>query len=225
MKKILAALLAVVMIVSCMSVALAEQVTAYTGELNENNQRSGVILTDTATTGQVISFYVKVVPGEGLTLDQVMSQMKLYVRGTVSSSNKAFYIVDGEITDNQAYGSKLKDNAVDCGDGWYYVETSAPADDVYFLNLNVEDLSGATLGEGCMYADIRIDGQPVGTVNGKATEAALTATQIEKPAAPVEETPAETEDAPVEETGVVSVAVAAVVAVIGGAVVLKKREF
>ena len=284
----------------------ANTIPAYVGELNSSDVRSGIELTESLATGDVLSFFVKVVPGAEQDLNAIMAGLKLYVRGTIDSGNKAYYIVGGEVTDKQAYGSKLKDYAVDCGDGWYYVEVSIPAEDVYFLNLNAEDVSGAKLGEGCMYADICVNGTPITSdVKGYSSKEVLTATQIEVIAIPepvvmvtpevtvenatvvikdaegnpveadveagavvtVEVTPAEgyevvsvtvngeayeagteitvedaleiavvtaeieldeteddeTED--VEPTGAISAVVVAIAAVIGGAVVLKKREF
>ena len=166
-----------------------DKVDAYTGELNSNDVRSGVKLTDTLAVNDILSFFVKVVPAEGQELADIMAGMKLYVRGNGNSSNKAYYRVDGVVTDNQAYGSKLKDNAVDCGDGWYYVEVSIPAEDSYFLNLNAEDVSGAKLGEGCLYVDICVNGTPVTTVRGYSSDEELTAEKVEKPQLPVVEEP------------------------------------
>ena len=284
----------------------ANTVPAYVGELNSSDVRSGIELTESLATGDVLSFFVKVVPGAEQDLNAIMAGLKLYVRGTIDSDNKAYYIVGGDVTDKQAYGSRLKECAVDCGDGWYYVEVSIPAEDVYFLNLNAEDVSGAKLGEGCMYADICVNGTPITSdIKGYSSKEVLTATQIEVIAIPepvvmvtpevtvenatvvikdaegnaveadveagtvvtVEVTPAEgyevvsvtvngeayeagteitvedtleiavvtaeieldeteddeTED--VEPTGAISAVVVAIAAVIGGAVVLKKREF
>ncbi len=286
--------------------AEGDTIPAYVGELNSSDVRSGIELTESLATGDVLSFFVKVVPGAEQDLNAIMAGLKLYVRGTIDSDNKAYYIVGGDVTDKQAYGSRLKECAVDCGDGWYYVEVSIPAEDVYFLNLNAEDVSGAKLGEGCMYADICVNGTPITSdVKGYSSKEVLTATQIEVIAIPepvvmvtpevtvenatvvikdaegnpveadveagavvtVEVTPAEgyevvsvtvngeayeagteitvedaleiavvtaeieldeteddeTED--VEPTGAISAVVVAIAAVIGGAVVLKKREF
>ena len=207
------------------------KVDAYTGELN-SDVRSGVKLTDTLAVNDILSFFVKVVPAEGQELADIMAGMKLYVRGNGNSSNKAYYVVDGVVTDNQAYGSKLKDNAVDCGDGWYYVEVSIPAADSYFINLNAEDVSGAKLGEGCLYVDICVNGTPVTTVLGLNSGEELTAEKVEKPQLPVVDEPTvdvtpdePTVDVTPEETGAISIAVVAMVAIMGGAVVLKKKEF
>ena len=227
MKKILAALLAVVMIVSCMSVAFADTTTAYVMQLRDGNDRARVKITSEVKAGDKISFWVKPVLPDGT--EAVGADM--YAR-IDSSSNAAYYLdAEGNKLDKTVYsGQTLSKFALKTTeDGWYYIECEASAGVAsgYELSVDGTNVAGKKLG-ACLIADVKVNGVAVDVVEYDSGNAPQTQTVEIVPV--VEETPAETEDAatedaPVEETGVVSIAVVAVAAVIGGAVVLKKREF
>ena len=130
----------------------------------------------------------------------------------------------------------------DLGNGWYELSATATKDGVVLVRLYFGEVTDKTTAEVSVnVAEISVAGTSYKFASDADVEAAgiqnwsgMTpiCTIVEKEMAEVStedttetEDATETEDTTVEETGVVSVAVAAVVAVIGGAVVLKKREF
>ena len=215
MKKILAALIAVVMVVSCMSVAFAASINSYDMVDSKSDKSRWSVKIDSAIEAtDVISFWVK---------PATIENADMYAR----NSTKAHYLdAEGNDTGSEVYSGKhITDFALAEVDGWYYIECVAmvAADaGVYELSVDCGNVAGGKM-EGAQIAGVKVNGVEVAVVNFN-DGSALTATAMEEPVV-VEETPVETEDAPVEETGVVSIAVVAVAAVIGGAVVLKKREF
>lgn len=234
MKKILAALLAVVMIVSCMSVAFAESTTAYVMESKgaEDFSRWRVKITSAVMAGDKVSFWVKPVAAEGATAENA----DMYVR--VDAGENAAYYLDaegnvvtklddetGEEENVTVYSGKhIADYALKTTeDGWYYIEcqVSVGVNAGYELSVDAGNVSGKKLG-ACEIADVKVNGEAVEIV-AYNTGAALETKTVDIVPVVVEETEDVTEGT--EETGVVSVAIVAVAAVIGGAVVLKKREF
>ncbi|MBR5136481.1 MAG: hypothetical protein IKV30_00455 [Clostridia bacterium] len=213
MKKILAALIAVVMVVSCMSVAFAASINSYDMEdKNGDGSRWSAKIAGEVKTGDKITFWVK---------PATIENADMYAR----DGAKAHYLdAEGNDTGKEVYSGKhITDNALAEVDGWYYIECVAMSDSTgYELSVDCGNVAGGTM-TGAQIAGVKVNGVEV-ALNAYNSGEALTATAMEEPVV-VEETPVETEDAPVEETGVVSIAVVAVAAVIGGAVVLKKREF
>ena len=212
MKKFIAALLVVVMVVSCMSFAFADSVNSYDMVDSKGGAKSrwSVKINAAVAETDVISFWVKPATIEGADM---------YAR----NSTKAVYLdAEGNETGVEVYsGKSIVDNAIAEADGWYYIECVAKvaADaGVYELSVDCGNVDGGAM-EGAQIAGVKLNGVEVEVVNFN-DGSALTATAMEEPVPVVED---ETED--VEETGVVSVAVVAVAAVVGGAVVLKKREF
>ena len=218
MKKFIAALIAVVMVVSCMSVAFAGSINVSNFEAQKAS-RVSVKINAEVKTGDKISFWVKPVGVEGGEAD-------MYAR----NSAKAIYLdKDGNETGEEVYSGKhIADHALAEVDGWYYIECVAKSDatpGVYELSLDVNDGNDATDGEKVspesLIAGVCVNGVEVGVVAWAS--ATLTTTTMEEPVIPEDGGEEETEG--VEDTGVVSVAVVAVAAVVGGAVVLTKREF
>ena len=223
MKKILAALLAVVMVASCMSFAFAETIDVYTmGE--HSSSRRKVMIEGEIQEGTKISFWIKPVLGETCTVEGCQEDYcehgipSLYVRTDGSGSKAAYYLdAEGNDTGVKCYsGEAIAKNALKAtDDGWYYVECiTKVTGSSYEISVNCQH---SVVAEGCLVAGVMVGDEPA-TLSNTVGEKTTMET-------PVVEQPAETEDAPVEETGVVSIAVVAVAAVIGGAVVLKKREF
>ena len=214
MKKILAALIAVVMVVSCMSVAFAASINSYDMVDSKSDKSRWSVKIDSAIEAtDVISFWVK---------PATIENADMYAR----NSTKAHYLdAEGNDTGSEVYSGKhITDFALAEVDGWYYIECVAmvAADaGVYELSVDCGNVAGGTM-EGAQIAGVKVNGVEVAVVNF-TDGSALTATAIEEPVA--ESTEDVTEDVDTEETGVVSIAVVAVAAVIGGAVVLKKREF
>ncbi len=220
MKKFIAALLAVVMVVSVASFAFAESTTAYVMQLRSGDDRARVWITSAVDTDDVISFWVKPVGVDG----NEAVDADMYAR-IDSSSNVAYYLdAEGNLTENDVYsGSHIAANAIKkTADGWYYIECvpSVASTDGYELSVDATNVAGGKLGT-CLIADVKVNGEAVEIVEYDSRNAPQTETVDIVPV--VDGGEEETED--VEDTGVVSVAVVAVAAVVGGAVVLKKREF
>ena len=138
------------------------------------------------------------------------------------------------------------DWAKNLGNGWYEITLTATADSdgitcAFFFydeagtelkpaDGTVINFASVTVGETAytFEDDAKIEaaifqGRDL-TMEAKAVSVTLPSAESTEDTTETEDA-TETEDTTVEETGVVSVAVAAVVAVIGGAVVLKKKEF
>ncbi|MBR5136484.1 MAG: hypothetical protein IKV30_00470 [Clostridia bacterium] len=227
MKKILAALIAVVMVLSVSAVAFADV--------------DAVKLTATATTQTRFQYNIA-----GVTLaanDEVVLTVQLpditdvATGATAKVKSLTARVYDGG--DKFINGQAIDETwAKDLGDGWYeltFKATAACEGMMVAFFYYTEDNTEAQPADGSVMtvAGIKVNGTDVtldaANFTGKGLTLAAEAVKVTLPGA-TEETPAETEDAatedaPVEETGVVSIAVVAVAAVIGGAVVLKKREF
>ena len=254
MKKFIVALLAVVMVVSSMSFAFAAQVDCYQMEQYKLEDyagaRSGLVV-DNLEVGDIVTFYIKPT-ADGTIID--VEDTKLYVRGyanntkaeRVDAEGNNLYKSNGDLV--LAYGVHFGDDndaLWSNEDGWYCISVKIKeAGANYFAVVTYDpgdeqtenNATGAQVGvEGneCYIAGITVkrgDAAPVtvdpADVKNFDTLENITPTKIEEPTeVSAEPTVDTTEDAPVEETGVVSIAVVAVAAVIGGAVVLKKREF
>ena len=240
MKKILAVLLVLAMALSMSSVAFAaDEIDCYEMESYQGGRREGVVVTD-LKAGDIIAFYIKPVAGTGI---DGVEQLKMYVRHVDGGSTKGKRLdAEGNVTDNLCYDIWFEeDNSYlwKNDEGWYYIEAEIQKDGANYLSVVTWDEGeSATYPDAqvadCLIAGITVNGTAVdpakvfpydGSKSVTATTASPKTTIADPRSAAAEETPAETEDAPVEETGVVSIAVVAVAAVIGGAVVLKKREF
>ena len=230
MKKFLAVLLVLAMALSISSVAFAASIDCYEMESYQGGRREGVVIKD-MTKGDIVSFYVKAVPGTGI---DGVGQLKMYVRHVDGGDTKGKRLdAEGNITDKLCYDVWF-DEEDSClwknDDGWFYIEAEIQKDGDNFLAVvTYDEGESSTYPDAqvadCLVAGIKVNGETVDSsriygFDGSAATTAATKTTIEDPKTGVTE---ETED--VEETGVVSVAVVAVAAVVGGAVVLKKREF
>ena len=230
MKKILVALLVLAMVASCMSFAFADTLDVYTMG-PKSDSRKQVLIDGEVAADVKICLWVKPVLGATCTVEGCQEDYcehgipSLYVRTDGSGSKAAYYldengevVVDSDGEPVKVYsGNPIETYALaKSADGWYYIECiTTVAGSSYEISVNCQH---SVVAETCQVAGVTIGGEP----------AVLTNTVGEKTTmeTPVVEQPAETEDTvDVEETGVVSIAVVAVAAVIGGAVVLKKREF
>ena len=219
MKKILAALLAVVMIVSCMSVAFADTMKVWTMG-KKDDTRWSVAINAEVKKGDVISFWVKMgEPAEG-------KEVSMYVRDSSRAlyfDANGEYVLDDEGNPYEVYSGKyITDFAIAEADGWYYIVCESQCDSSA-LELSVDQAVTPS-----QIAGVKVNGVAVEVTTFGSAAAPVAEADMEEPVVAPEETEEveETEDtADVEETGVVSIAVVAVAAVIGGAVVLKKREF
>ncbi len=236
MKKFIAALIVVAMVVSAFSVALAAKYPCWTPEEYDesNGARSRIVVE--AKTGDVISFYLTWKAAEGTET----KDLRLYSRQYGGSDFK------NEDKNGVQYGSSwyIEGNGINAeppvvkqyGD-WYYFEVVVKGDgesevffdhelvpkanisDVYFAGvaingtaLTADQVKGGDKGTGfAKVADVEIDTGAT-TDPGTTTQPGTTATP--KPTGTT--TP---------KTGVVPAAIVAAVAVLGGAIVLKKKEF
>ncbi len=217
MKKFIAALIAVVMVVSCMSFAFGATVKTWTmGQQNET--RWSVAIGAAVAEGDKISFWVKPGSVDGVSMYARNSARALYLDADGE------YVLDGDGNPYEVYSGKyIADYAIAVSeDGWYYIVCEAQdAADAGVYELSVDQATTPS-----QLAGVKVNGVEVDVVAFKSNPAPEAGDAMEEPVAAVEEeTEEETEDVTTEETGVVSVAVVAVAAVIGGAVVLKKREF
>ena len=223
MKKILAVLLAVVMIVSCMSVAFAEQVDA-------------VKITATAAGGSKrFQFETAIATEAG---DEVEIILNVKGLGLDVSSYCIRDAAAGKF-DHDGAGAETTTGTAYSADGEWVVITATAKTAGSALGLTINFAEDHANGAYFEIVSLKVGGQVVNPADyvdtvvvfsASAKPASLTA-EVVKVDAPVvggtesTEDATETEDTTVEETGVVSIAVVAVAAVIGGAVVLKKREF
>lgn len=163
--KLMICLLAVVMVVSCMTMAMAAtQVDCYEMEMKSDGRRARVNVQDLAE-GDVLSFYVKAVPGSGI---DGIEQLKIYVRN--GSSDEAVYL-DAEGNDTGVdveglwlgeEGGKLWGN----GDYWFYIVckiTKAGDNEISVVTYDEGESStfaDAQVGK-CYVAGIKINGVAV----------------------------------------------------------------
>ena len=173
----MAALFAVVMILSCMSIAYAEMTNAYTMDTYDTYRRKVTIEAD-IKEGDVISFWVKPVYGDNVCTDPncgvdncEAGRASVYVRNYKKIDGErypALYIdADGNVTNVECYSKKaLEDNAISkTDDGWYFVKCEAQADnDEYEICVNCY---GSDMSEDTLIADVRVNDQPVGLIGGE----------------------------------------------------------
>ena len=219
MKKVLAALLVVAMVVSAFSMAFAANIACWKFA-EPDSSRNKAQVTGLAA-GDKVTFYVKPVA------DSQLENADMYVR---TGGTKATY----DTTGKDVYsGQSIAKNATKCSDGWYFIQCTIPADGDYDFFIDGGNMDGVNLGQS-LIAGITVNGT---AIDASRVQLATQDADIAEPTvvaddggeAPAEqggdETPATTGETKPAKTGIVSAAVIAAAAVLGGAVVLKKKEF
>ena len=154
------------------------KINSYAMEMKSStdNSRCRVKLTDAVKTGDIISFYVKLVGYNGGSVEGA----DMYARG---NGTKAVYVdSNGNETTTAVYsGSRIANNAVDCGNGWYYITCMVKADcsSGFELSVDAGNIASGAIGQ-CLIADVRINGSEVSVV-GYNSGTAISPVQVTKP--------------------------------------------